>query len=488
MLVPGVAKWLEQRTELAPSDVQFLESLVEQWSILADLAFSDLVLWVPTWNEGGLLAVGQVRAATAPTSIAQELTGQFSPRGRNAALDKAAALEVAVCDRDPNKPLDPSGMEAYPVKREGSTIAVLARYPSPSPRVAGQLEQVYLQSADAIFSMITHGLPWLSGLKDSLELWDRPRVGDGLIRLDAQGVVDYASPNATSNFRRLGLATTLAGHQFHALVKKLDDSPTGVSRALDLVSRGGHTGVADIHGSDAIIMVQSVALLTSGSSTDSTILILKDVTAVRTHQRALLSKDATIKEINHRVKNNLQMVSSVLRLQSRRADQQETKDVLREAQQRINAMAAIHDVLSRDVVTAVNFDELIDSIIAVATDGVPGAQVERVGDGGVLPTSIATPLAMSLSELLHNSLEHADADSIVVEITREGRDLVCAVVDDGIGMSGEPGLGLSIVTDLVTTELQGRFQCEAKEAGSTNTPGTRAQIVIRLPRIAQQVS
>lgn len=490
--MPGVAKRLEQRTELAPSGIQFLESLVEQWSILADLAFSDLVLWVPTWNEGGLLAVDQVRAATAPTSIAEELTGQFSPRGRNAALDKAAALDVSVCARDQDRPLDPLDMETYPVRFEGSTIAVLARYPSPSPRVAGQLEQVYLQSADSIFSMITHGLPWLSGHEDSLELWDRPRVGDGLIRLDAEGIVDYASPNATSNFRRLGLATPLNGQNFQTLVKKLDDSPTGVSRYLDRVSRGGYTGFADIQGSDATIMVHSVALLSTESSAHSTILILKDVTAVRTHQRALLSKDATIKEINHRVKNNLQMVSSVLRLQSRRADQQETKDALREAQQRINAMAAIHDVLSRDVVTTVDFDDLIDSIIAVATDGFHAAKVQRVGSGGVLPNTIATPLAMSLSELLHNSLEHAHADSITVEIMREGAELISAVIDDGIGFSGEPGLGLSIVTDLVTTELQGSFQLEviessASESSASTSRGTRAQIVLRLPRTSQQL-
>lgn len=488
MPVPSVAKRLEQRTELAPASVQFLESLVEQWSVLADLAFSDLVLWVPTWNEGGLLAVDQVRAATAPTSIAEDLTGQFSPRGRNAGLDKAAALDVSVCVRDQERPLDPLGMEAYPVKFEGSTIAVLARYPSPSPRVAGQLEQVYLQSADSIFSMITQGLHWVSRQEDSLELWDRPRVGDGLIRLDAEGTVDYASPNATSNFRRLGLATPLNGQKFHALVKKLDDSPTGVSRSLDRVSRGGYTGYADIQGSDAIIMAHSIALLSPDSSVHSTILILKDVTAVRTHQRALLSKDATIKEINHRVKNNLQMVSSVLRLQSRRANQLETRDALREAQQRINAMAAIHDVLSRDVVTTVNFDELIDSIIAIAADGFPATKVQRVGSGGVLPNAIATPLAMSLSELVHNSLEHAHADLITVEIVRQGVDLISAVVDDGIGFSGEPGLGLSIVTDLVTTELQGSFQLEVEESSPTTTRGTRAQIVLRLPRISQQMS
>lgn len=491
MPVPSVAKWLEQRTDLSPAGIEYLELLVENWSVLADLAFSDLVLWVPTWNEGGLLAVGQVRAATAPTSISEDLVGVFSPRGRNAQIDRAAAQEVAVVERDPHMPLVPGGIEAYPVRFGGSTIAVLARYPSPSPRVAGQLEQVYLESADLIFSMITHGLPWLPEKQDVVESWDRPRVGDGLIRLDADGIVNYASPNAIGGFRRLGLATALVGQNFRTLVKKLDDSPTGVSRALEKLSTGGKTGFADINGSDAIIMVSSIAMLAPESKAAtvdveteivSTLLILKDVTTLRSHQRALMSKDATIKEINHRVKNNLQMVNSVLRLQMRRAQHQETKDALTDAQQRINAIAAIHDVLSRDIVTVVDVDELTDSIISVATfslaaDGVPAISVKRIGNGGVLPTTIATPLAMSISELLHNALEHAHADNITVEFTRDGPDLICAVIDDGIGFDAEPGLGLSIVSELVTKELQGTFAVMA-----LGESGTKAQIIVRLPR------
>lgn len=479
--MPGVVKLLEQRTELAQPDIDFLMLLLENWSLIADLGFSDLVLWVPTWNEGGLLAVAQVRAATAPTSLAVDLQGTFSPRGRDASLDQAMAVGRSTILRSSLEPSTPTGTESYPVRNGQKFIGVLARHVSQSSRISGQLEQVYRESADAILSMTSRGLPWMPRFHNSIDAWDRPRVGDGLLRVDSHGVVDFASPNATSAFRRLDLATALVGQNLNKLVKKLDESALGPSPELDRVTRGGYSGIADIQGSEAIIMVTSVHIVSPEDPMEGrTIFIVKDVTATRAHQRELLSKEATIREINHRVKNNLQMVTSLLRIQSRRAEHQETKDALTDAQQRINAIAAIHDVLSKEMVVSVNIGELIDAIILVTGGEGTRATVERRGFGGDLPTGIAIPLAMSVSELVHNALEHSLGDYITVDIQRGDRDLLCAVQDNGVGMTGAPGLGLSIVADLVISELRGEF---AFKPGAG--PGAYAEIAIPLARSAQ---
>jgi two-component system, sensor histidine kinase PdtaS len=476
--VPSVTKVLEQRTELSTEDIDYLDSLIQQWSVLADLALSDLVLWVPIWNEGGLLAVAQVRASTAPTSLNEEIVGAFSPRGRNTVLDRAEALGQVTALRQEESEVSPMGVEAYPVRFNDRIIAVVARYPSPAPRVVGELERVYLQSADLIFQMISRGQVWMAAEPDSIEFWDRPRVGDGMLSLNSEGTVTYASPNATSAFRRLGLATNLIGQKLDALISKLDESPAGISKKLERISQGGVSGFADVQGAEATIMMNSVALNSSGNMGMSrTIILLKDVTALRRQQRDLLSKDATIREINHRVKNNLQMVNSILRLQSRRAKHEETKNALNDAQQRISAISAIHDVLSQDVVTTVNFDALIDSIIAASTDGSSGISVKRLGTGGNLPTVVAAPLAMSVSELLHNALEHSQSSGVVIKLHRSARALTCSVEDNGIGMAAEPGLGLSIVTDLITKELRGEFGFVPMDS-----PGTTAQIHIALTR------
>lgn len=478
--MPGVVRVLEQRTELAPDAIRFLDTFVDNWSLVADLSLSDLVLWVPTWNEGGALAVAQVRAATAPTSLDRDVVGDFLPRGRDSAVDQAIALGRITRSRTPESPLFPQDRETYPVRFGGVVLAVVVRYPSASPRVAGQLEQVYLDSADSIFSMIAHGENWVPLERGSLDSWDRPRVGDGLLRLNSDGKVEYASPNATSAFRRLGLQADLLDRDFAVLVRKLHESPSGPSRVLLRIAAGGYSGVADLSGSDATVMLNSVAL--TSEQPVKTIIMVKDVSAVREQQRALLSREATIQEINHRVKNNLQMVNSLLRIQSRRATHQETKDALSDAQQRISAISAIHDVLSKDIVALVNFDDLIDSIVTTATVESANVRVVRQGSGGMLPAGIATPLAMSMSELLHNALEHSGADLITLSITRRDRTIDCEVLDTGSGVQGEPGLGLTIVGDLVTQELNGQFHLEPGD-----TAGTRARITCTVPRFVPEL-
>ena len=91
---------VEERTDLTPGDVDVLARVTQEWSLLSDLSLSDLVLWVPTWNDAGLIAVAQVRPTTAPTSVPDDVLGTFAPRGRQPAIDQAAAFGRPVTLRD----------------------------------------------------------------------------------------------------------------------------------------------------------------------------------------------------------------------------------------------------------------------------------------------------------------------------------------------------------------------------------------------------
>ncbi|MCH9738846.1 MAG: histidine kinase N-terminal domain-containing protein, partial [Actinomycetia bacterium] len=110
-----VAKTLQDRTELSAQAIAALEALTSRWSILADLALSDLVLWVPTWNEAGMVAVAQIRPASAPTTLLEDVVGAFAPRGRFHYLDQAEALGRATIQREKGDPLSPAGVEAIPM-------------------------------------------------------------------------------------------------------------------------------------------------------------------------------------------------------------------------------------------------------------------------------------------------------------------------------------------------------------------------------------
>jgi two-component sensor histidine kinase len=218
--------------------------------------------------------------------------------------------------------------------------------------------------------------------------------------------------------------------------------------------------------------------------------LLRDISELRHRDLLLLSKDATIREIHHRVKNNLQTISSLLRLQGRRLESDEAKAAIEESVRRIRSIALVHEILSREVGDDVPFNEIVRPLIVMVQDAMASPErpitVAVEGDGGVLPAGIATPLAVVLNELFQNAVDHAypeDLDlaqtgaQVLVDIVRDDKWLRVKVIDDGAGLPDgfkleeSTGLGLSIVRTLVTTELGGEIDI-ANGDGSGDRPGT----------------
>ncbi len=210
-------------------------------------------------------------------------------------------------------------------------------------------------------------------------------------------------------------------------------------------------------------------------------MLVRDVTDVRVRERALLSKDAALREVHHRVKNNLQTVSSLLRLQSRRVSAPEAQAALAEAGRRVASIAAVHDILAVQPGETVSLDHVLARLVALANELAPGHARERtppvitveslVGD---VPTDVAGPLAMAVSELLANAVEHAHATRIVAHAFRDVQGEWCVQVsDDGVGIPTDhvPGLGMQIVSMLVEEDLHGTVTWEQREEG-----GTRASV------------
>ncbi len=480
----GVAR---ERTDLGEADVAHLQALMAEASLVADLAFSDLVLWLPTWNEGGFVAGALVRPSTAATAVPEDLVGRFVPRGRRPVLDRALALGRPVVDRAPERPLVPRGEEAVPVRRAGRVVAVLARHASPGERAEGDLERIYLSSADDLLAMAAEGT--FPGQQSLGGTGAPPRVGDGILRLDPAGLVEFASPNARSAFARLGLATDLVGSSLASVSARLTRRPGPVDEALALVAAGRLPGGAEVENAAAAVTLGGIPLRSGGRHLGALVLV-RDVTDLRRRERALLGKDATIREIHHRVKNNLQTVAALLRMQARRIDSAEAKEALDEAVRRVGAIAVVHETLAHSPGEIVPFDEVADRVVAMTADtasALGGGRITRVGEIGLLPSDLATPLAMVLSELLMNAVEHglggAPGD-VALRSRREGGQLVIDVEDDGSGVPDgvnldDPatlGLGLQIVRTLVVDDIGGTLGLE-RRAGRR---GTRARVVVPL--------
>jgi two-component sensor histidine kinase len=259
--------------------------------------------------------------------------------------------------------------------------------------------------------------------------------------------------------------------------------------AVDIALRARLPVTEEIERGDASLLLRVIPLLES-ERVAGALMLLRDVTDLRRRDRLLLSKDATIREIHHRVKNNLQTIAALLRLQGRRLKSAEAQAAIEESERRIRSIAIVHETLSRDAGDVVRFDEIVKPLVRVVEETVADLdtdlEVGVVGDAGLLPGDLATPLAVVLNELMQNAVDHAFprvdgkmSGSLWVELAREDGEILVDVVDDGVGL--EPGftiersggLGLSIVQALVTTELGGSIEM-------ISDSGTRVHLAIPL--------
>ena len=198
------------------------------------------------------------------------------------------------------------------------------------------------------------------------------------------------------------------------------------------------------------------------------VVLVRDVTELRRRDRALLTKDATIREIHHRVKNNLQTVSALLRLQSRRVEDPEASQALAEAVRRVASIAIVHETLSTSSAETVLFDEVYDRIIHNAIElSVRPVRLMKTGNFGVFGAQQATPLALVITELIHNSLEHGLAvsgDLLHVDVEVGEENIIVKVIDNGVGLpsgftfESSSNLGLQIVRTLTENELKGTIK------------------------------
>ena len=463
----------KERTELNDADIQALQALVADWSLLADLAFGDLVLWLPTWNDGGFVAAAQVRPTTGPTRVPMDVVGQFVAKGRTPNLDKAFVSKSKIVSRSTTSELIPVSDEAFPIVRDDRVIAVIQRSTALAARNIGELEHAYLLAFDSLIEMTMHGLfPQGAGAAHSDS---PPRVSDGLIQLSNEGLVEFASPNAVSAFHRMGLAFGIQGQHLANTLMRLIRKPGPANETLMLLAGGRAAGQTEVENLNAIITLRAIPL-TVGNVRHGSLILVRDVSELRRKEKSLLTKDASIREIHHRVKNNLQTVAALLRLQARRSESVEVQTALEEAQRRVAAIATVHEILAHEPGTTVDFDEIVERLILMVRDmtrGMRQGTIEKSGLFGELRSEQATALAMVLSELIGNGVEHgialrSESGSVHVSVVRTPSAMEISVVDDGPGLPEggyTEGLGLSIVRTIVTQDLKGELELVNRPEG-----------------------
>ena len=472
---------ISTQTALSEADKERLAELVADWSLLADLSFADLILWVPkrrdysSWPEG-YVAMAHIRPTTAATVFTHDVVGESLQYGSNPHIDHALSKGEIVRDTEPELVDDLLiKLETVPVLFDGRVIAVITRHRNAEQmRSPARLELNYREIAHNIYRMIAEGTFPVQNSIYRAE--SAPRLGDGLIRLNAQGIVTYASPNARSALIRAGWDQELEDENLGAIidsVKRAASTPT--EESWKTITSGKYLRREEFENENGIFDLLVIPLV-EGSVGIGAIALLHNVTELRRRDRALVSKDATIREIHHRVKNNLQTVSALLRLQSRRVEDPIASIALAEAVRRVASIAIVHETLSTSSAETVAFDEVYDRIVhnAIELSSRP-ITVSKEGEFGTFDSQRATPLALVITELIHNALEHGldiSGDSLIVSVERSADQTVVKVMDNGAGLpegfdwDKSSNLGLQIVKTLTENELKGKIEL-IREGGLT---------------------
>jgi two-component sensor histidine kinase len=485
--VTTVLELARSRTALAGDDLAHIERLVATWRPMADLSFSDLLLFAPIAGEEGhrFVVLAQVRPVTGQTNYPQDLVGSVVDEVERPLLTRCWRTgEIVEGDTTALAAKDRVHVQCIPMRRDGRLIGVLTRESAISfTRRLGELERAYLEVFERFARMLAEGsFPYEV---DEMEVESAPRVGDGVIVIERDTRVRFASPNAVSSLHRMGIHAYALGQPLSAV--GFDDVAARQAMATRLPV------AEELERGEFSVLSQVLPLCEDGVALGA-IILLRDVSDLRRRDRMLMSKDATIREIHHRVKNNLQTIASLLRLQTRRLRSPEAKAALAESERRIRSIAIVHEILSREPGDFVELSEIVRPLARLVEETASSddqhIRFSVEGDAGELPGEVATPLAVVLNELMQNAVDHAfpegiESGKVAVLMSRDDGHVLVEVVDNGTGLpdefsidGGSRGLGLSIVHALVTSELAGSIEMHSN-GGTT----VRVRVPVEMPRV-----
>ena len=468
--MPTLSNMIKQAGTLTSDEIEHIHHLAGDWHPLADVSFSDLFLILQT-KDGGSIIAAHCRPATAATIEGDDVVGTAAPAEVNDEIQQCFATGE-------RRSFNGAGLkfQFVPVApKSGKVIAVLAVVTmAVADRVPDQVQTNYTTITDSLLSMISRGEFPAEDAPSNFR-HGTPRVSDGLIHLDADGVVLYASPNASSAFHRLGVPRLLPGTVLAETVTDIMEYSTSVDEMLPVVIMGRGTWITELESRGVVVSLRAIQLTDRGVRTGA-MLLCRDVTELRRSERELMTKDAMIREINHRVKNNLQTVSALLRLQSRGRTDPGAKQRLDDAQRRIYTVSMVHEALARTGADTVDFDETFSRLMRLAAGvAATGQQVRTTFEGsfGKVHAEEATSLAVVLNEIVTNAVEHGlkgRDGTITVRAERDNDQLDILIVDDGVGIkSGErgSGLGTQIVETMIKSDLLGSISWNPGDEGGT---------------------
>ena len=482
MIYDSVREYLS----LSAAEVAFLNKIEQQIGIAADLSRADILMYSRrSEKESIILAHAQphslahvysrnrrgsvINASFRPEVLTALTSGTFQPAHRSTISEGApVAREAMPIYYPPPFPHIFNGNETHKPRVIAAMVIVTNLIEFERHRLRSA---IFRRALRRLYRMVLYGQ--VEGAENLTPFGEQ----DGITFVDQNGIIRYTSGIAANIYRRIGYKDTIVGRH----VSEIDTLDDDIRREALHLNRALQTEGAE---GDRYLTRKAIPLMRYprlewltkfGFNTQEqpygVILTLHDDTANRQQDEELRIKNAMIQEVHHRVKNNLQTIAGLLRMQIRRVESDEARTVLDETLGRILSIAVIHEFLSYENTNIINIKDISNRIASQMQSVIdPNKQIrfKVVGQPVYLPARQATASSLIINELLQNAIEHGftDRDRGTVQINLEdgGEDVIITVADDGEGMpegydmSQSKSLGLQIIKILVEGDLKGRIE------------------------------
>jgi two-component sensor histidine kinase len=473
---------------LTQEDIAFLEKISEDLGILADLCRADVLMYCPLPANRAVVIAQASPHSILPLyseSLVERQVGMLDEPAVIRALTEGrrGLMEVRreVANRPSPAKAAPVVQETYPVRAcDGRVITCISIETNLIERERHRRRSKVFQRALKQFQETV-----LSGQLPDAEPLTPFTEHDGVMVVDTQHRIQYVSGIATGLYRRLGYAGDLLKRRVEDL--ELDEHSLTLEAMEQQRCFEGEMQVGEL-----VWVKKAIPLFSSRKGLrrllreatpswrlEGVLVTIRDETEIRRREDELRVKVAMIQEIHHRVKNNMQTIASLLRLQARRAESDEVRRALQEGINRILSVAVIHEFLAHQDARVINIRDVSQRIISQMREGVLDREqrirLDLRGPNIYLPTQPATVCALVINELLQNALEHGyerqEGGSVTVNLQDDGEQITLSVDDDGVGLPEEfdlsqtASLGLQIVKTLAEGDLKGTFELYSRDKG-----------------------
>ncbi|HEX6510923.1 MAG TPA: histidine kinase N-terminal domain-containing protein [Chloroflexota bacterium] len=454
--------------DLSAAEVTAIQSMACNLPVVADLSRADALIYCRC-TDGELIIVGEAKPWSVSAVHAEPMEGKRSDRGSEPVVFKCFDRQRPVQGHRPGTVMGATTtQDVFPFLYEDRMVAAVSFETNETVRNRHRRRSpVVLKAIGTLQEMLLQNQLDVSNLSRTSER-------DALLVVDRAGHIQYMSGTAESLYQRLGFRANL-------LKRKIDE--LGVNEAAFFAAMQTRQACEfETHEQDWIFIRKAVPLL-QRDELKGVILGVTDVTEERKKEHELRIKSAMLQEVHHRVKNNLQTIAALLRMQARRLPENDGRTALMESVNRILSVAVVHEFLSHDETSEINIKEVSQSILREVTTGTmdPDKQLKIVLNGPSLrlPAQQATSCALIINELLQNAVEHGyaerDQGTIQINLNESAEETVIEIIDDGAGfpagfeLERDSNLGLQIVRTLVKEDLRGQLTFQ-------NGQGVRARL------------